>query len=156
MIRDILFVCTGNICRSPMAEGILKSRLDERDYSVSSAGTHAYEGLPASNKGILICRDEGIEIGDHSSRSVSGDLLNDADLVLVMERDHQIVIENSFPEFKNKVHLLREFGRAQNDVTGAEVDDPVGGDIETYRQCFDLLSEEIDRIIPILQNDESD
>jgi len=150
MNRNIVFLFTGNICRSPMAEGILKKRVADFPIKVSSAGTHVYEGLPASEHGINVARDAGIDISEHRSRSLNSRILENADLVLAMAPEHIDFIQWFFPAFSGKVHLLREFGLKSNELTESAVEDPVGGDEQWYKKCFCVLEEEIDRIMPLL------
>ncbi|MFC1477306.1 low molecular weight protein arginine phosphatase [candidate division KSB1 bacterium] len=156
MHRNILFVCTGNICRSPMAEGILKVKAEELDIEVASAGTHAYDGLPASGPAVDFAENLGIDISGHSSRRLSGDMLKKADLVLVMAYEHLDFVGDNYPEFMNKVFLLREFGRESDAAEDPEVHDPVGGNERNYKECILILMEEIGRILPVILSNTSD
>lgn len=136
----VLFVCTGNICRSPMAEAILKDLLRReglRGIKVSSAGLHALVGeeVPATTKGLLSQR--GIDLSGHRGRQLDRDLVDQSDLILVMDRYQLAILESLFPQSKGKVFPLRQF--ASNG--GWEIQDPFGGDEEDYRLCLQRLEE---------------
>ncbi len=138
----ILFVCTGNLCRSPMAEGLLRAKLarDEarQDWRVMSAGTWAVDGRPASEHAIAEMARRGIDIGDHRSRSVTRDIMAQADLVLAMTRNHLEALLSAFPDQSHKVHLLSEMAGRSIDV-----DDPYGG----LRQDYAQTARELDRLL---------
>jgi protein-tyrosine phosphatase len=136
----ILFLCTGNICRSPMAEATARRLLDERgrqDVAVSSAGTAAWDGAPASEGAYLIAIEHGLDLSAHRARQLTTDLVATSDLVLGMSPHH--VERASALGGEGKAHLLGEFaGRTR---ATAQVDDPFGGDLEEYRTTFDRLEE---------------
>ena len=124
----ILLVCTGNTCRSPMAEGILRVLVQEReltDFDVSSAGVATVDGLGASINAIEVANELGADIELHQSRVLTEGMLNSADVVYCMTSFHKSSIDSIYPEFEAKVHKLGE----------DEVDDPFGGDIDEYRSC---------------------
>lgn len=143
----ILFVCTGNCCRSPMAEGILKDYLQRNkieNIEVVSAGIMASSGLPAANYSIMVSVENGIDLSSHRSQLINPDLLKSSDLVLVMEESHKKFIIRFFPFSKDKVYLLKDFGEGSQ---GGEIADPMGYDLDTYRGCYKELKKEIYRII---------
>ena len=144
----ILFVCTGNSCRSPMAEGILQYLLREqgiKDILVESAGTHAPQGMPPTQNAILVTTERGIDIMGHRARILTREMIEDADLILVMEKSHTIFIRNYFPRGKHKTHLLKTFPSEDYED---EVYDPIGGDLTIYRSCVEELDREIRRVLP--------
>jgi len=150
MYKNILIICTGNMCRSPMAEGILRKKAANYPLYISSAGTHAVDGLGASFNAIDVAQDAGVDISGHSSRLLTETLLEKADIVFAMEQDHLDFVNRFFPEYADKVHLLRTFGRDDEEGIDREIDDPVGGSRALYEQCFRILEREIECIVPLL------
>ncbi len=112
MFNNILIVCVGNICRSPMAEALLKSTLSTRPnvYQVSSAGIGALVGHPADNKAKQLMIEKGIDISGHRADQLNEDMIRKADIILVMESAHKQAIEAKQPSAKGKVFRLGEWG----------------------------------------------
>lgn len=133
-VNSILFVCTGNTCRSPMAEGILRAMAKGTDFKTSSAGLFA-GGEPVSKNAVLVMNEIGIDISGHVSRQLTRDMLKEFDLVLTMSESHKNAIVSAFPEYKDKTFTLPEYAGE----SGGEIPDPFGGDIETYRKCRDSI-----------------
>lgn len=128
----VLMVCTGNTCRSPMAEGILKQMCTACD--VLSAGIHAADGSTASENALRVMRKRGIDISGHRAATVTASVMKQADLVLTMTRQQKQVLRLMFPEMAEKIMTLGEF--AQSD---AEIPDPFMGDETVYEQCAAAL-----------------
>lgn len=148
----ILFVCTGNTCRSPMAQGILRKKLKENkiDYiSISSAGTNSWGGCPASRSALEIGESSGIDLASHSSRRLTKEMLKEADLVLVMSKSHLDHIGKLDQESINKSFLLKAFP-ARSQEESLWIDDPIGGTQDQYQRCFWDLERSIERIFPAL------
>jgi len=118
MIRHILVVCVGNICRSPMAEALLKRELREQDgFTVESAGLGALVGYPASEFSIELMDELGVDITAHRARQIHPDMVNAADLVLVMEAGHKRAIDDADATARGKVYRLGEW-------QDKDIDDP--------------------------------
>ena len=110
MIRHILVVCVGNICRSPMAEALLKQALrGQEDYTVESAGLGALVGHPASAHSVTLMAELGLDISAHRARQIHPDMVRDADLVLVMEAGHKRAIDDADTTARGKVYRLGEW-----------------------------------------------
>ena len=141
-IRSVLFVCTGNICRSPMAEGLLRKILQEKPVQgieVSSAGFIALPGNPASFHAVRVAQENGFDLEDHQARLLTPRLVQEADLILVMEPYHRLQLLRSHPEASHKVLLLRQFARYGS--RDRAIQDPYGLNIEAYRFCFQDIRE---------------
>jgi glycine hydroxymethyltransferase len=130
MKKTIVFVCTGNICRSPMAEYYLKHSLGRKTkWDVISSGTGACFGLHASDYAVDVMKEVGIDISAHVSRPLNIDLVSTADLIIVMAQHHAEFIRHKFTQYREKVFLLKSFGPDGH----GDVDDPMGGSREQYR-----------------------
>lgn len=150
-MKSILFVCTGNTCRSPMAEGLFRNLLRNRkDFLVHSAGVGAFDGGFASADAIAAMNEEGIDIAQHRSQSVSKQLVREATYIFAMTADHIASLQSRFPEAKGKIFLVREWSDGHRDVP-----DPIGQGRVAYRHCRDTLKSSIFAIIKKLENPET-
>jgi len=134
MPQKILFVCTGNICRSPMAEGLLKKMARDNHWTLESqsAGLAAFHSVPAEAEAVEVCREKGIDISGHQSQPLSKALVLDSSLILTMTAKHKESILRKMPELAEKINLLSEFaGQGLEDI-----EDPVGQSVETYRKIL--------------------
>lgn len=127
---NLLFVCSGNSCRSPMAQGIIKTMLNERYVDVKSAGTAAMDGLPASEKARVVVKEFGGDISNHRTRYITKELIDEADLILVMEFKHYETVLELSSHSAIKTFLLKEYKRS---TKYNEISDPVGKDLSVYR-----------------------
>ena len=143
------------MCRSPLAEYLLKERFKEADVTIHSAGTHTADGLRASSHSIAIAEEHGINLSKHSSRMLTEEMLSESDLVLAMSPDHLEYILSFHPKYYDKVYLLKVFGRKKEEVISDTIHDPMGGDADIYYECFVSINKEIERIKTILLLDNS-
>jgi protein-tyrosine-phosphatase len=141
-MKSVLFVCTANMCRSPLAEGLFLKKLgEEKDgWRVESAGTWAAEGTPASQKSLQVLRERGVDLSYHRAKVVNRELIREFALILVMEEGQKEALRVEFPEYKDRVYLLSEMIGEHY-----EIDDPVGRDLEDYQMTADEIEVILDK-----------
>jgi protein-tyrosine-phosphatase len=139
---NLLFVCTGNTCRSPLAEGIARHLIAARNiegFEVQSAGTFAHQHSPASDGSLLVALEEGIDLSQHRAQELSPELVQWADIILAMGPQHRDQAESLGG--RTKAHLLTSY--ASHDNEDRAVSDPFGGNLDVYRAAYAELTREI-------------
>ena len=150
----LLFVCTGNTCRSPLAEAIARRLAEERglhDVTVGSAGTSAWPDAPASDGALLVALEHGLDLGDHRARVLSPEIVADATHILTMGPHHLERVEALGGAGKS--WMLTGYG-AESDVS-RPISDPFGGDLGVYRATFEELTREIGAVLDRVASDRS-
>ena len=154
-MNTVLMVCTGNICRSPMAEALLqKYWLAEKrslELAVASAGIYATDGNPATPEvQQVLWEEEGIDVSRHRARQINAEMIRDTDLFLVMTREHAWYLQKMEPDAAARIRLLKEFAG----ITGGSLDvpDPYGGGIKIYRRSLQEIREAIMQSITELES----
>jgi len=150
--KIVLFICTGNSCRSVMGEYLLKKRLQERsNIAVYSAGTGVFINSTASAETISVLKERGIDASRHLSRPINSLLLKQTDIIFAMTRSHRRQILERIPEVEQRVYLVKEFSEQSN---GAEHDldipDPMGGSRQIYQECLWTINQSIEKIATLL------
>jgi tRNA threonylcarbamoyl adenosine modification protein (Sua5/YciO/YrdC/YwlC family) len=149
--KVILFVCTGNSCRSVMAAALLEKILKEKnrsDVKVLSAGIILLSGMGATEATKEVLKREGIDVSSHRSHKITRDLIKQSDIILVMERLHEERILALTPEVKNRLFLLKEFAKISDN--NLDIADPIGKPIEFYEKTFATIKDAIERISNII------
>lgn len=178
-MSGILVVCTGNVCRSPMAEGFLRSALEERlgdaAPTVSSAGTAGWDGSGAMDESIRAASERGVDIGTHLARRLDRGMVDDADLLVCMATDHREVIVGSWPDARPKTFTIKELvrlleaspaegslvirvaaaaaARDGSPPSAEDVRDPLGDPLGGYREVADELLDLSGRLAAALTRD---
>ena len=148
--KTVLFICTGNICRSPMAEGLFRKLLGgNRDFRIASAGVGAGGGQPASVHTIEVLRSLGIDLAQFRSRPLTGELVAEATWIFAMTRSHLDTIQLLFPEAADKAFLVCEFdpGLASRSL---DIPDPIGLSLDAYERTRDILNRALPGILKFI------
>ena len=135
----IVFICTGNTCRSPMAEGLFKALNGEQKTGLEavSAGIFTNNGMPASENAVIVSKELGADISNHKSQMLNGNIVNDAKYLVCMTGAHYDQILLKFPNVSYKLFTLLP----------TDIDDPFGGNIDEYRSCATQIKSAVESII---------
>ena len=144
---SILFVCSANQCRSPMAqvlfEAFLVGKGVREEWRVESAGVWAYDGARATMNAQEVMVERGLDLSKHLSQLASSSLLEQFDLTLVMEQRHKTVLQEQNPQLADRIYLMREIADQDGDFA-----DPVGGSLELYRAAADEIYALLEHAFP--------
>lgn len=139
----VLFVCTGNVCRSPMAAAFFNDHArragEGGQFEARSVGTWANDMQPASGYAINVMAHRGLDLSAHRARTIKGQDLAGAHVILVMTRNHQQALAAEFPQYRGKLHLLSE-----TKGLGFDIGDPYGGSLSDYQNCAEEIQDFIE------------
>lgn len=148
-MKNILFICTGNTCRSPMAERFFNqfARGEAPEWQASSAGLHV-SGTPdaASCNAIAVAREYGVDLADHRSQRLSQSLVDEAHLLLTMEGWQKEAVAAEFPQAAGKVHTLLEFVGEHGDIG-----DPISQSLDVYRTRAEEIMQAVQKLVDQLR-----
>ncbi len=150
---NILFVCSGNVCRSPMAEGILKNKIPsiiKNKIKVLSAGTNTVNGMRVSAFAEEVAKKYNVNISSHKSKQLNEEMITKSDFIFTMSQDHIDFFRKRFLKYMDKVYPLKKFENAEPQNANLDIIDPVGGNIDSYEKIFLEINGEIERILPKL------
>ena len=159
-MKNILLVCTGNTCRSPMAETMLDSAVDESEIldgiiKTDSAGTFAFEDGEPAQYAKMVMKEMGLSIDRHKAKQIDQDLVDWADLILAMDSYGLEQMQVMFPEAEDKLTLFKSFAKTGKIAVDEEdrdsIEDPYGEDLETYRECAEEIKRYVDKLVIILE-----
>jgi glycine hydroxymethyltransferase len=154
IVKYVLFVCTGNICRSPMALGLFRRLLGNRkDIAVDAAGVHAVRGQPPSVHAIDVCRKRGVDIAGFRSQPLTATLVDRATHIFAMTASHLETIHLLFPQGANKTFLLREF-EEPGETLWQDLPDPIGMGYDVYTECADSIEKALPSVLAFVEQTE--
>ncbi|MEM9283714.1 MAG: low molecular weight protein arginine phosphatase [Verrucomicrobiota bacterium] len=148
--QKVLFVCTGNVCRSPMAEGLLRAMVEGsgKSIQVHSAGLGAMDGSPPSSHSVEAMAEDGVDISSQRSQMLTPETVEESTHIFGLGSGHAEAIRAYFPESREKTFVLREF--IAEEGFDLEVPDPIGGDLDDYRATRNLIKEAMPSIFSFL------
>lgn len=149
-MKRILFVCTGNTCRSPMAAALFRKRVGGvLEWEADSAGLYASPGSPASFNAIQALKELEVDLSSHQSKRLDSVLVEQADLIVSMTAGHRFDLLQNFPQTANKVCLIKSF---ETSKVPADLSDPFGGSLELYKKTRDEIDRALSDLILFIRN----
>src|SRR5450755_2299294 len=150
-MKTILFICTGNVCRSPMAEALFRHAARGRgEFRVVSAGIGALDGQPPTPHSVRAMRELGVDISNQRSRMLTAELVRSADIILGMTHGHVDTVALLYPPVAEKTFLLREFDETLEPYE-KDISDPIGSPYEIYEECRDQIEQGIASLLKFME-----
>ncbi|MGH7991769.1 MAG: low molecular weight protein arginine phosphatase, partial [Limisphaerales bacterium] len=153
-MKTILFICTGNVCRSPMAEALFRRALHGRGgFCALSAGLGAVDGQPPTSHSVTAMKEIGIDISGQRSRALTADLVRQADFIFGMTHGHVDTVGLLYPQAAEKTFLLREFDETL-EPHEKDIPDPIGCSYEIYAHCREQIEDGIALLLKFMEQHE--
>lgn len=151
----IMFICTGNICRSAMAEGMLKKLTQEEKIGVEvcSCGIYAETGDEPTYNAIDAMKDYDVNITSHKATNIRDSKIKEMDIILCATNTHKQNVLYLYPELKGKVYTMKEYAGIDKDGQGLDIKDPWGYDLNVYKHCAKEIQECLEKIVEKLKNE---
>lgn len=146
----IMYICTGNICRSAMAEGMLKKELQDKNIEnvkVYSCGIYAITGDYATYNAIEAANKYNVDISNHRATNIKDSNIKEMDLILCATESHKQSVVFLYPELKDRVYTMKEYAKLDNDGKDMDIKDPWGYDIEVYKNCIKEIEDTIQKML---------
>lgn len=145
----IMFICTGNICRSAMADGMLKKMAIDRNLNleVYSCGIYAEDGDHATYNAIYAARNYDVDISNHRAKNIRNSKIKEMDIILCATKSHKEAVIRMYPEIKEKVYTMKEYAGIDNNGQDMDIKDPWGYGIEIYNNCIVEIEKCLEKII---------
>lgn len=151
-MKSIMFICTGNVCRSPMAHFYMQKKLKdlnkENEYIISSCGTHAVNGQNATNNAIKAMESYGVDLTKHRATNIQDSNIKDYDLIFTLTEDHKKQVLEFYPSLSDKVFVLKVY--VNNKEIYKDIDDPWGLDINVYNETAKDIIANIDKLLEMI------
>lgn len=150
----IMFICTGNICRSAMAEGMLKKMLQEEkiEAEICSCGIYAETGDEPTYNAIDAMKDYDVNITSHKATNIRDSKIKEMDIILCATNSHKQNVLYLYPELKGKVYTMKEYAGIDKDGQDLDIKDPWGYDLNVYKHCAKEIQECLEKIVEKLKN----
>lgn len=146
-MKKIMFICTGNICRSAMADGLMRKlvKIKNKDVEVYSCGIFAEDGDMPTYNAVEAIKEYGVDLKPHRATNIRNSKIKEMDIILCATVSHKNNVQAMYPELKDKIFTIKEY--AGFDKNNLDIPDPWGYDIETYRFCASTISNCLEKII---------
>lgn len=145
----VMFVCTGNICRSAMADGMLRKKALERklDIEVYSCGIYAEDGDYATYNAIYVAKNYDVDISNHRATNIRNSKIEEMDIILCATKSHKEAVMYMYPNLKGKIYTMKEYARIDNNGQDMDIKDPWGYDIDIYNNCINEIEKCLEKIL---------